>query len=108
VAALLSRPGVKGQQWGLEAGTGAVAAAFDGADIRGADMTQADFDRDTIDWGAPPTEPVVHWQGRQPSVPPAELAVGVATLLVFTLGAFALGLLVSERLGSRSPLKRWF
>ena len=70
-------------------------------------MTQTDFDKDTIDWEQAPTEPVVQWQGRAPQAAPTiGMATGMTTLVVCALGAFALGLLLSERLNERSPI-RW-
>jgi hypothetical protein len=70
-------------------------------------VTHTDYDRDTMDWDQGPTEPIVQWQNRPPqTVPSAGVAVGVVTLAVCALGAFALGLLLSERLNARSPF-RW-
>jgi hypothetical protein len=70
-------------------------------------VTHTDYDRDTIDWDQGPTEPIVQWQNRlAQTVQPSGVAVGVATLAICALGAFALGLFLSERLNERSPI-RW-
>jgi hypothetical protein len=61
-------------------------------------MSEATFDRDDIDWDAPPAEPIVQWQARDPAISPGEAVVGAATVLVFSAAAFALGLWISQRL----------
>jgi hypothetical protein len=69
-------------------------------------VTHTDYDRDAIDWDQVPTEPVVQWGRGQAGAPAMGVAAGITTLVVCALGAFALGLLLSERLNARSPI-RW-